>query len=553
MHVAGNPRNNLWRATSGRPAGPAELLFLLTLAGLLVAGVLFRSWGVVTGTLDFWADEAWWAVIVAEEPLLEPSIRPMAYMWLSALLSNWGPPEVMLRLPSYLGGIGVLACVCASAFLLFKTRAAVLFVVFLAVLHPKLIVYAKEFKPYSFEVFIHSSLLLWALVCWQRRRSSVAFWIASFMALPFCYNIVFLYPGLLLALAPRALEWTGMPALGRYAARNLDRRLLGALVVVVVVACLATSGLFDNPRKIFWGEKYGVFPVGLSIVESLFWYARETWQLVTQPGGLRAVDPTSQGFIRSMLFVAYLLGIANLVRTRRLALLALLASPLACMAAANVVGFWPYGDFRTNLFMIPYVLLVTGLGLDALATHPRVRMVTWAAMLSLVFVLSPRDFDHFRWKWMRDGAPSPQLTEVLDDVLARRQLDGPAVRNVIVADWHSWRVIDYYLRYHPEASRTHTETRDSTKLVRGPLNAMPVLEDLLQEEYRQAVENREPTRVWVIVTKLDQFRGLGATPLVRQFGVYTNEFATQDPVYHPQLIELRFEWTPLGGGVDAGG
>lgn len=515
------------------------------LALLLAAGILFRSWGVLTGTLDFWADEAWWAVKTAEQPLLAPSIRPIGYMWLSKGLLQIGNPELLLRLPSYIAGIGVVACVGLCALRLFKSRIVVLFVVLVCVLHPKLIVFAKEFKPYSLEAFIHSGVTLWALVCWQRRRASSAFWIASAIALPFCYNIVFLYPALILVLvAPQFLGQAQILVIRRYIARHVDRRLLLVFVLAAGMACLLLSDAFVSDRKLFWGNKYGVFPIELGVLETLVWYGTKTWTLLTQPASLHGVDPAVQAFLRPIFFTAYTLGVIALARKRRYAELALLVSPILFVAAANILGYWPYGEFRTNLFLIPSALLVTGIGLDELANGVRARAVAYMVMLAICIAGLPRNPGYFKWKWMGDGAPAPQLTEVLDEVLVRQILGAGPDRNVLIADWHSWRTFHYYLGYHPDAKNTYASIRDSVDLVRGPLNGMPALERLIEQEYYRAVEQGSETRVWVVVTKLDEFARIHSSPLVSRYGVYRKEFATHEPRYHPELIELQFERPP---------
>src|SRR5690606_2722857 len=140
--------------------------------------------------------------------------------------------------------------------------------------------------------------------------------------------------------------------------RNLDPRLLWIFAFAAGIACLAMSGSFMNERKLFWGAKYGVFPLDLSVVETLVWYGRQTRLLMTQPAALHGFDPAVQCYLRHIFFAAYVLGVAALVHRRRYAELGLLVSLLAFSLLANALGYWPYGDFRTNLFLLPAALLV---------------------------------------------------------------------------------------------------------------------------------------------------------------------------------------------------
>lgn len=534
--------SNLLRMGHGWALSAPRLLFFAALAALFVAGAAARSWGVLVGTLDFWADEAWWAVNLVEQPISLLSIRPVGYFWLCQQLNRLGNPELFLRLPSYLAGVGVLACVAASAALLYRSRLVVLFVLFVAAMHPTLLVFAKEFKPYSFEAFVHSGLILWAMICWRRGRSSVAFWVAAGIALPFCYNVVFLYPALLLALVPGLRRWLKIPEIWNYINSSVERRFLAGFALTAGVACLLIVGSYSfNSHKLFWGAKYDVFALDEGILGTLIWYAGKTWKLVTMPGSMHGVLPAAQTYVQAGFFAAYMLGVAALVRRRRYADLVLLCGPVVLVAFANVIGYWPYGAFRTNLFLIPGALLVSGVGLDVLTSTHGARVAVWAGMFVVVVLSIPASPDYFRWKWISHGAPSPQITEVLDELLIRHGNGDRLARNVIIADWHSWRTLDYYLLHNAKGSTAYLAIRESAELVKGPLNAVPELQRLIEQERRRAVESGLATRVWVVVTKLDSFAGFRESRVVEQYGAYQKDFSTHDETYHPQLTELRFE------------
>jgi hypothetical protein len=518
-----------------------QLPFLVALAVLLAAGIMMRSWGVLFGTLDFWGDEAWWAENLDEPFRLTTSIRPLGYLWICRELNLLGNPELFLRLPSYFAGIGILLCLCLTALRLYRGRLVILFIVLVAVLHPKLLVFAKEYKPYSLEAFVQCGLTLWAIACYQRGRVSAAFWITAGLALPFCYNVVFLYPAILLALAPRLRQWLGFKGIARYFSSSVERKVLLGVALAGGLACLAMYAAYGtNGHKLFWGAKYGVFPLDLGLVGTLLWYVRKTWLLLAMPGSLHEVTSLAEACVQTAFVAAYVVGVARLARQRRYAELALLCGPPAIAAFANMLGFWPYGDFRANLFLVPGALLVAGLGFDWLADLHRAKVLVWAGMLAFLLLSFPAGIDYYKWKWTREGAPSPQITQVLDELLVLQAQDSSVARNVIIADWHSWRTLRYYLGRHPQASKTYAVLRESTELVRGPLNELPELERLLVAQQRRASEDGHATRVWLVVTKLDRLAGIRATPLVQQYSVRQKDFATHDATYHPQLTELRF-------------
>ena len=173
---------------------PLRYANLLPILLLIATGAQFRSWGI---TLDFWGDEAWWASRLHREPITDVMFRPVGYMWLCKQLGTLVGNDLWFRLPSYLASIGTLIIIYLASGQIYKNRITCLTILFISALHPKLIVFAKEFKPYSTEIFLHCFLLYWALRCSRARVFPLAFFVACIASIPFCYNIIFLFPGLL--------------------------------------------------------------------------------------------------------------------------------------------------------------------------------------------------------------------------------------------------------------------------------------------------------------------------------------------------------------------
>ena len=140
-------------------------------------------------------------------------------------------------------------------------------------------------------------------------------------------------------------------------------------------------------------------------------------------------------------------------------------------------------------------------------------------------------------KHAADWAPSPQLTQTLDEMQQRLRADPTPAKNVIIADWHSWRVLRYYLEF--DTRKAYVDLRASTTLVRGPLTGHAELAALVAATRDDAQARAGVTRIWLVVTKLDRFEALLSDPLVRELAVDTRRFATHDPAYHPILVELR--------------
>jgi uncharacterized membrane protein len=510
------------------PSAGARPVYAVAVVALIAAGFFARGWGVLPVPLDFWADEAWWATLLSTGEFERYAFRPVGYMWLCQMLLELGSAELMLRLPSLVAGCAALICLWKCAEWSTRSRAAVIFVLVLAAFHPKLVVFAKEFKPYGVEIFVVSALTLGTLYCMRRGRGRIGLVIAALAALPLCYPAVFLYPGIAIALAGERLA-----ALSRTTARQWA---YGALVAVPVIAS-AHLYLFERlgagASRRLWGEKYDVFPVDAGLSDGLAWYLEKSWSLMTLPGALEAMP----AFAIALFGIGYAGGIAVLARARRWRELALLAGPLVTVMVANLLGYWPYGAFRANLFLVPGALLVTAQSVDWLAQRAWGRWLAWSLIAATLVVAVSGGAEPYRGKRSVHWAAAPQLTAVLADIDRRRRLDATIGPKVILADWHSWRPIHYYLPRQPDL-------QDHVRLVRGPVADLARLESQIAAEIARARRERRQLQLWLVVTRLDAHAAIESSPLVARHAVYRREFATGDRDYHPILIELEIDAPP---------
>jgi hypothetical protein len=504
------------------PPVSARLWYLSAVFVLLAAGCWIRGWGLFPVPLEFWADEAWWATLLQTGEYAHFGFRPAGYMWLCRELLELGSPELWLRLPSVLAGCAALVCLYKCAEWSTRSRAAVLFVLLLAIFHPKLVALAKEFKPYSVEVFVFAALTAWTLYCLRQGRGRSGLILATLLAIPFCYPVVFLYPGIALALAGERLA-----ILRRLSPRQW---VYGALVVLPLVV-LFHFQLFERlgagPNRLLWGDKYDVFPLDTGLLSGVTWYVGKSWSLVTLPGALDAMPHA----VLPLFGVAYVAGIGILVAARRWRELGLLATPLVAVTAANLLGYWPYGAFRANLFLIPGILLVIAQSVDWLATRERFRWVAYGAIACVLAVAVASGSGPYRTKRSVHWAASPQLTDVLADIDRRRRESSEDWSDLILADWHSWRPILFYLPRKPELREV--------RLVPGPVADLATLELRLNAEVGDAVRESRATRIWLVVTRLDAHAAILESATVARHAHYCREFSPDDRNYHPVLVELR--------------
>jgi hypothetical protein len=348
--------------------------------------------------------------------------------------------------------------------------------------------------------------------------------VATFVAIPFCYPIVFFIPGLTFAfMGDRLAE------LRRFAPWKLMAATLVVVFLLLQIHIYLSESLNAAQNRWFWGNKYGVFPIDTGFFGGLAWYLDKTWSLLTLPSAMTGM-PADVLILCGLACIGA--GIMLLATGRRREFL-LLCVPFMAAALANLLGYWPYGAFRANLFLLPGALLLAGLGIDWLANGRWTSWVVYGMLAGVLMVAAISEPATYRTKLAVHWAAAPQHTEVLDAIERRGVDDGANWTNVILADWHSWRPIAYYLRDYPALS-------ERVRLVRGPLANMARLEAQLAEEVDRARRERRKTRLWLVVTQLDPHRDIGSVELVEEFAVFRREFESPDLDYHPVLLELCF-------------
>ena len=158
---------------------------LYSLCILFALGIFFRSQGYFDGTISFWWDEADWAHKLLTRPLREViTIRPVGFMLLTKLLVNtFSRDETVFRLIPYLSSILALPLVFFVAGRIWKSKIIILLLVFLTAFNPNLITFAKEFKPYALDFFMHVSLLSLLLIYLGSRKNYLLYAVLAFSAL----------------------------------------------------------------------------------------------------------------------------------------------------------------------------------------------------------------------------------------------------------------------------------------------------------------------------------------------------------------------------------
>jgi hypothetical protein len=386
-------------------------------------------------------------------------------------------------------------------------------------LHPLLIDFSEEFKPYSGEVFVHLLLVTVTLAVLAKPASKRRAWLAlstALLVLPFAYNSVFAYPAL-------------FGVLGYTSYRNRDRTGLLRVCFTALAALVLLMGLqlgvlsrVDSTSygAECWGRKYDVFLLtgrewneGVQPASAAGWVVSKYLAIVQGPGFVpsgweQAVDGAALYSLHTLQAVAwtlaFLLGLGAL-SLRRPKQLVLLLTPLVLLGLFNALGKWPLGFFRVNLFVLVYVVLIALAAVDwlldwgtqwgkssnaggAQGWPRRLLVAAPAALLALSLVLPRVSF----------AAPNPNVKETRP-WMAHSELRHAARtlrernserRETLLVDHYSYHGLEYYARVHPE--RTKLSLRKRFKVRRS--------EDL---QHLQRAVLKQRGEFWVLVSRLE--------------------------------------------------
>jgi hypothetical protein len=281
------------------------------------------------------------------------------------------------------------------------------------------------------------------------------------------YNVAFVLPSLLLAVFWIALKRKSVPLI----TASLVAGLACAALVYGLNQWSLKSVAKEGRTEEYWGSKYALFYRANSgqsrarwtlskaaDVAAIIGLRRELWMGHEALGERLA---TRIGEADRVLWIALtLLGVAAVVRKNRLLALLLLL-PLATLVAVNALGKWPFGQFRTNLFLCVYLFPLPLLAMDRAA-----QLLGWRRQLPLLGLVLldvlgswslSFDLEGHKRIWGYDGSARevlPVLYQLRKEELARHP---NAKRARLVVDLFTAKPFEYYLRLHPQFSREYAD------------------------------------------------------------------------------------------------
>lgn len=435
-------------------------------AGLLVAaGMLLRARGVLFGgVLEMWNDEASWAIHIFERPLSENVIRPPAFIILSKLSAMaFRYREFGFRFLPWLAGMAtpLVAMYLAPRFL--RNGAARLLFIASISLSFNAIDFSKEFKQYAVGLLLHLLLPLLAFNWMKSRATRDLIWVcaSAVVGLLFSQDVMFLYPGLFLTLLIESL-------------RGRDKRQLaivlggGAAAAALVLSSyfFLWSRIKKDDAEQHWGNRYNVFYLksqqtrrGSQGPSHLAWFSDKYQAMAASPNVRRdhwsatVLDEPNLEKLReadSWLWLGlHVAGLAVLLRQRRAPELLLFWSPVLALSAANFLGRWPIGPFRTNLFLLAGMAAIASSSLEWFG-QSRVR---WHSLLpTCALFVAPMLLLESDYHSQKSRAYSAGVLHLLRRIERER---GPlgAGKEPLYMDTQACMPFAYYTRYHPAGKR----------------------------------------------------------------------------------------------------
>jgi hypothetical protein len=350
---------------------------VLCVAALVVGAGLIEFWLRHLLTRPFYYDEAWRAYNISLGPNflshLHASAGPLALGWVGieyAARLVFGNTEAGLRAPMFLG----LPVLAVATYLLARRWLGIwmsLCVAALLLLNTWIINYALQLKSYSYEgIFAVAAVALYLLV--QRAGLSPARLLGLYALLGL--TCVFSLPNLFVVLPLLVLDLVRVLRSGQAVVLRIAGEALAGVIA------LAHYLLFVRPQSgvagIAFQTRYAPHEPAAFVRFVIDGIGSYVPLIVTGvAGGARSVGtpsyvlPSAAYYLLSV--VLWVLLAAGVVAAARdaagRALVVAVGGALLLQLIASAVHRWPFGMLRVNVFLLPLLYLLAGIGAVALA------------------------------------------------------------------------------------------------------------------------------------------------------------------------------------------
>jgi hypothetical protein len=132
-------------------------------------------------------------------------------------------------------------------------------------------------------------------------------------------------------------------------------------------------------------------------------------------------------------------------------------SPLLVCVFFNFLGFWPFGAFRTNQFLIAETSVIAALGIDFRVREGSI-WARWGMLLPAgVLLVLPLILFERGWSSTKRFAPATHMLDVLKQLSAWQKERPAAAKENLYLDHHSCQPFRFYILYHPRGVRIWNE------------------------------------------------------------------------------------------------
>lgn len=467
---------NWWVSSYG--ASAPDKRYAIAVLVTLALGVFLRVNGWLRHDPSFWMDEALWASRLLSWPLLNLGIRPVGFMGITRFVVQLlGAREVWFRLLPALGGIGALLLMPYVVSRLITTRWIRFVLILLFAIHPALIDYCSEFKPYSWEVLVHLVPVAMYLRYQQTQRREWFFALLAYLPIGFllAYNLALAFPGLLLLCL--WIAWAS-PQRRQWVAATLLSGALCAGLGVTIYALSLKKVTKEEKTESYWGKKYDVFYEKTESQSRVDWTVQKVNDLaafVNHRRDLWSYSPaiserkaTELGAVdRLFWMVLSYVGVVALWRKRRDMLMVLIA-PLGMMLLGNLVGKWPLGVFRTNLFTLVYLFPLPFVAMEALAKTRGRALALGTATAALALIPDFRfafDWQGHKRTFTRDFYMREVIVELYEQRKAQLAKDPQLPPARLYLELHSLYPVKFYLHDQPDFQRKYEKFFDQNFII----------------------------------------------------------------------------------------
>lgn len=516
--------------------------FTLLLITTVIFAIYIRAIGGVVFTNDLWADESKWLKILYTKGIFFYDFRPVGFMFFSKIIINFSIQHYtnLARIIPFISSVLTLLLIIKISLERFNNKIVCYFVIFSFCLNPYLITFAKEFKPYSLEILIFTYLLYFIHKISKTDHVSVLFIISLNFIWLFAYNSLFIYPLIFSYLFLKTLK------------KNQIKNLLLIFSALFIISSslwlkvLITKNLGHSISSSYWGHKYGVFSLKESTYDIFNWYMNKTYDL-SKLLTVHTFIPTDYliNNFSNLLFASLILCglIAGIINQKNRALAITSVAPVIVIIILNFLKIWPYGDFRTNLFLIPGLLILAGFGANLLANTKLLRHSSQAILIFFILSHLPYDFSFFNLKTNKYWAPTPQTSKLI--LALKHEIKIAQIRKEkihLIIDWHTSEPLSLYTtkKYQDIFKIRPTGLENNLHTYFGGFYSSSMI-----KTYKKTIETLKnldqcPSRIFAVTTKLVPSKGFidFLTNKPEFIKKTTIQNGTYNKLYHPVLIEL---------------